>query len=80
MFWLVLRKIVKGLMMFKLYALIKSVLYWTTLICPVIDAVKGIAHGASAARKEELWKRNNADKMAFFESFLDVQEEEEEEK
>lgn len=64
--------------MFKLYAFIKSVLYWTTLICPVIDAVKGIAHGASAARKEELWKRNNADKMAFFESFLDIQEEEEE--
>lgn len=66
--------------MSKLYALIKSVLYWTTLICPVIDAVKGIAHGASDARKEEFWKQNNADKMAFFESFLDVQEEEEEEK
>ena len=66
--------------MFKLYSLIKSVLYWTTLICPVIDAVKGIAHGASDARKDELWKKNNADKMAFFESFLDVQEEEEEEK
>ena len=66
--------------MFKLYALIKSVLYWTTLICPVIDAVKGIAHGASDAHKDELWRKNNADKMAFFESFLDVQEEEEEEK
>lgn len=66
--------------MVKLYALIKSVLYWTTLICPVIDAVKGIAHGASDAHKDELWRKNNADKMAFFESFLDVQEEEEEEK
>lgn len=66
--------------MLKLYALIKSVLYWTTLVCPLIDTVKGIAHGASAARKEELWKRNNADKMAFFESFLDIQEEKEEEK
>lgn len=66
--------------MFKLYALIKSVLYWTTLVCPLIDAVKGIAHGASAARKEALWRRNNADKMAFFESFLDIQEEKEEEK
>lgn len=64
--------------MLKLYALIKSVLYWTTLICPVIDAVKGIAHGASDACKEELWRKNNADKMAFFESFLDIQEEEEE--
>ena len=66
--------------MFKLYALLKSVLYWTTLICPVIDAVKGIAHGASDAHKDELWRKNNADKMAFFESFLDIQEEEEEEK
>lgn len=66
--------------MCKVYALIKTVLYWTTLICPVIDAVKGIAHGASDAHKDELWKKNNADKMAFFESFLDVQEEEEEEK
>lgn len=66
--------------MCKVYALIKTLLYWTTLICPVIDAVKGIAHGASDAHKDELWKKNNADKMAFFESFLDVQEEEEEEK
>lgn len=66
--------------MFKVFALIKTVLYWTTLICPVIDAVKCIAHGASDARKDELWKRNNADKIAFFESFLDIQEEKEEEK
>lgn len=66
--------------MVKLYALIKSVLYWTTLICPAIDTVKCIVRGASAARKEELWRRNNADKMAFFESFLDIQEEKEVEK
>lgn len=66
--------------MFKILVVLKSVLYWTTLICPVVDAVKGIARGASAARKEELWRRNNADKMAFFESFLDIQEEEEKEK
>lgn len=66
--------------MLKILVILKSVLYWTTLICPVVDTVKGIVRGASAARKEELWKKNNADKMAFFESFLDIQEEEEEEK
>lgn len=65
--------------MSKILVVLKSILYWTTLICPVVDVVRGVARGASAARKEELWKRNNADKLAFFESFLDVQEEEEKE-
>ncbi len=66
--------------MLKILVVLRSILYWTTLICPVFDVVKGIARGASTARKEELWRKNNADKVAFFESFLDVQEEEEREK
>lgn len=65
--------------MIKIYKVLKSILYWTTMVCPIIDSVRGIVHGASDAKKEEEWKKNNKDKMMFFGSLLDVQDEKEEE-
>lgn len=60
--------------------ILKAGLYWLSLICPLIDAVNGVKKGYDAGAAEALWKKNNADKKAFYESFYEEVEDIEERK
>lgn len=54
----------------------KIVLYWVSMVAPLIDAVKGIKKGYKDGKANDVWIKNNKDKVAFFESWEDEVEEE----